>query len=214
MVHQVLHQILKLAGRRHLVGRIVTDDVDPPKRQKYRARPLKAAEETTLLRAIRDHRHGPLWTFLLGAGVRFGEAAGLTWAVVDLDAGTAEIRQAVTRHRQDGKVRLAIDAVKTDAGNRVVALPSWAVAALRAQRARVAELRLLAGTLWEDRDLVFPNRHGKPLAENHVLVTWHRAIEAANRRLQADDLRRCQRSACTTSATRRAPSWLTRARSS
>lgn len=176
MIHQVLGQLLKAAKRRRLVGQVATDDIDPPKRERFRARPLTRTEASALLRSIRDHRHGPFWTFMLGTGARFGEAAGLTWSAVDLDAGTAGIRQAVTRRRKDGHVSLAIDRVKTDAGNRDVALPDWAVAALRAQRVRVAEMRLVAGRGWEDRDLVFPNRSGGPLAENHVLVTWHRAL--------------------------------------
>ena len=96
---------------------------------------------------------------------------------MDLDEGIATIRQAVTRYRQDGHVRLAIDRTKTEAGNRQLPLPSWAVDALKSQRVRVAELRLLAGSSWADRDLVFPNRRGGPLAENHILVTWHRALE-------------------------------------
>ena len=58
-------------------------------------------------------------------------------------------------------------------------LPSWAVDALRGQRARIAELRLGAGPVWRDLDLVFPNVDGGPLAENHVLVTWHRMLRNA-----------------------------------
>lgn len=177
MVHQVLHSLLKLAKRRKLVGYVVTDDVDPPKRSKYQARSLTLAEARALLKGIRDHRHGPLWTFILGTGCRFGEAAGLTWADLDLDEGIATIRQQVTRERKDGHVSLTIRPVKTDAGNRAAPLAPWVVSALRAQRARIAEMRLVAGQHWRDQNLVFPNTKGGPLAENHVLVTWHRALK-------------------------------------
>lgn len=177
MIHQVLNQLLRTAKRRGLVGRIVTQDVDAPKRPKYQARPLTATEARALLIAIKDHRHGPLWTLMLATGVRFGEAAGLSWADTDLDNGIITIKQAVTRYRQDGHVRLAIDRTKTEAGNRQLPIPSWAVTALKAQRARVAEMRLLAGANWQDQGLVFPNRRGGPLAENHILVSWHRALE-------------------------------------
>jgi integrase len=117
---------------------------------------------------------------MLATGVRFGEAAGLAWSDVDLDDGIATIRQAVTRYRQDGHVRLAIDRTKTEADNRQHPLPIWTVDALKAQRTRVAEMRLLAGTAWADNDLVFPDTRGGPLAENHVLVTWHRALDKIN----------------------------------
>jgi integrase len=176
MIHQVLNQLLRLAKRPGLVGRVVTQDVDPPKRVKFQARALTLAEARALLAAVAEHRHGPLWTFMLATDVRFGEAAGLAWSDVDLDEGVVTIQQAVTRYRQDGHIRLAIDRMKTEAGNRQLPLPTWAVDALKVRRARVAELRLLAGPAWADQDLVFPNRRGGPLAENHVLVTSHRAL--------------------------------------
>ena len=179
MIHQVLHSLLKLARRRKLVGRVVTHDVDPPKVQRYQARTLTLVQARALLRSIRDERDGPFWAFLLGTGCRFGEAAGLTWADDDLDAGVASIRQAATRHRTPDGIKVVIDPVKTDAGNRQAPLPAWVMEALRAQRPRVAEMRLAAGAQWSDRDLVFPNRHGEALREAHVLVRWHRALEKA-----------------------------------
>lgn len=177
MIHQVLHSLMKLAKRRKLVGYVVTDDVDPPKRAKYQARSLTLAEARAVLKGVGDHRHGSLWTFILGTGCRFGEAAGLAWADVDFDEGLASIRQQVTRERRDGHVELVIRPIKTDAGYRQAPLAPWVIAALKAQRARVAELRLVAGQRWADNDLVFPNRDGGPLAENHILVSWHRALE-------------------------------------
>jgi integrase len=114
----MLNQLLRVAKRRGLVGRIVTQDVDPPKREKFHARALSLVEARALLGAIKEHRHGPLWAFMLATGVRFGKAAALAWSDVDLDDGIATIRQAVTRYRQDGHVRLAIDRTKTEARNR------------------------------------------------------------------------------------------------
>ena len=106
-----LHNVLKLAKRRKLVGRIVTEFVDPPKAVKYEARPLSIDEAKHLLRSIGDHRHGPFWTVLLGLGCRFGEAAGLRWPEVDLIAGTVRFRKAVNRRKIDGKLRITLDDV-------------------------------------------------------------------------------------------------------
>jgi len=128
---------------------------------------------------VRDERHGSLWTFMLGTGCRFGEAAGLTWANLDMEEGIANIRQQVTRERADGKVRYILSpTTKSDAGQRDLPLPTWVVAALRVQRSRVAEMRLAAGPAWQDHDLVFPSDSSRPLQENHVLVVWHRTLKA------------------------------------
>ncbi len=77
LVHNCLHNLLKLAKRRKLVGHVVTELVDPPKAVKYEPRPLTVDEARLLLSSLAEHRYGPFWTVLLGLGTRFGEAAGL-----------------------------------------------------------------------------------------------------------------------------------------
>jgi hypothetical protein len=49
LVHTCLHNLLKLAKRRELVGHVVTELVDPPKAVKYEARPLTIDEAKHLL---------------------------------------------------------------------------------------------------------------------------------------------------------------------
>jgi integrase len=57
------------------------------------------------------------------------------------------------------------------ASRRSVPLTKSAVAALRAHRTRQNEERLRLGDLWQDHDLVFPNRVGNPLDHNNL---YHR----------------------------------------
>lgn len=178
-IHLTLGGLLKHAKKRGLVGRNILESVDPPKVPRYQARALSIEEALRLLAAVKAHPHGALWTFLLGTGCRFGEAAGLTWDAVDLGAGTAVIRQAAVRVRRDGKTRVLLAGTKSAAGNRTLPLPPWVIEALRAQRARCAELRLAAGPAWDDMGLVFPSAIGTPLRENHVLVQWHRRLREA-----------------------------------
>jgi integrase len=178
MIHATLFNLLKLAKRRRYVAVNVAEHVDPPKATKYAARTMSIEECQNLLTAARDQRHGALWTFMLGTGCRFGEAAGLTWENLDMDDGIAHIRQQVTRERSDGKVRYVLSpTTKSDAGQRDLPLPTWVMAALRSQRSRVVEMRLAAGPAWDDNDLVFPTDAGRPLQENHVLVVWHRVLK-------------------------------------
>jgi integrase len=54
---------------------------------------------------------------------------------------------------------------KTAAGRRTILLPPPVSAALRHHRTRQKALRLAAGTTWEEHDLVFPNRMGRPMDE-------------------------------------------------
>jgi Phage integrase family len=57
---------------------------------------------------------------------------------------------------------------KNKASRRCVPLSKTAAAALRAYRTRQYEERLRLGELWQDHDLVFPNRVGKPMDHGNL----------------------------------------------
>jgi integrase len=73
-------------------------------------------------------------SLMMATGMRIGEAAGLTWTAVDLDAGTVEVRAAVVRVTGHGLVHKS---TKTDTGLRTLVLPSWCVQMLRDRAARL-----------------------------------------------------------------------------
>jgi integrase len=96
-------------------------------------RQLRAAltyDDQAVVRDLPD-----LVDFLMATGLRIGEAAGLAWDDVDLDAGTIEVRTAVVRVRGRGLVRKA---TKTDAGTRTLLLPTWCLTMLRQRTTRSA----------------------------------------------------------------------------
>jgi integrase len=66
--------------------------------------------------------------FLMATELRIGEACGLTWDAVDLEAGTIEVRAAAVRVRGGG---LVVKTTKADAGTRTLVLPRWCVGLLR-----------------------------------------------------------------------------------
>lgn len=91
----------------------------------------------------------------LATGLRRGELLALTWTNVDL--GKALI--TVCRSLQQTNGGVSIKEPKSGRG-RQLALPAFAVEALRAHRARQAEERLLLGPAYVDKDLVFPRYDG------------------------------------------------------
>jgi integrase len=196
MIHVRLHNLLKLAKRRQLVGQVVTEQVTRPRIEKYDARTLTVEEARLLLKGIANHRYGPFWIFILGTGCRYGEAAGLRWQDVDLDHGVAHIRQIVSRRRGAGGPRNIIeDGAKSEAGKRDIPLPHWVVDALRAQSDQVDVLRVIASRRWTERGLVFPNSIGGPLDESPVNIAWHQVLRslklegAGKKPLRMHDLR-------------------------
>lgn len=115
-----------------------------------------------------------LWVVLSTTGMRRGEALGLRWADVDLEAGRAQIRQTVIQVR--GQVVLGEP--KTAQGRRAIDLDTWTVMALRAHRVRTAEERLLVGPDFADGGLVFHDPSGAPLRPESVSRSFARRVAA------------------------------------
>jgi integrase len=103
--------------------------------------------------ANRDHWLAAYVVLSLLAGVRTEEARALTWAEVDLKAGTVAVYRSV-RAKGDTKTRHS---------RRVLKLPRRAVTALREHRTMQSAARLRMGDAWQDHDLVFCREDGTQL---------------------------------------------------
>ena len=98
----------------------------------------------------KDYWRG-LWRFLATTGCRRGEALGLMWDAVDLDAGTVTI----CRQRTIAGGTRRRGSTEDGAGFRTLALDAGMVAELRAVRARQRADRLAMGAGWQGQGWVF-----------------------------------------------------------
>jgi len=96
--------------------------------------------------------------------LRLGEALGLRWADVDLEAGELHVRQAL--QRIDGELQFVEP--KSERSRRTVALPEVAVKVLKRHRNRQRKERLKAGSWWNKSGLVFTSTVGTALDERNV----------------------------------------------
>jgi integrase len=129
------------------------------------------AQTRRFLTSITGH---PLYTaFLVMAlcGLRRGEAAGLRWSDLDLDAGLAY----VTRQVQRVKGVLTPCPLKTPASRRAVALAPEIVAALRALRQAQADYARANGI--PPSRYVFPGPGGGPLRPDYLTLTFGRLVK-------------------------------------
>lgn len=149
----------------HPVGRV----------PRYELTPLDPAQARRLLDVIRGDRLEALYTVALAVGLRQGEALGLRWEDVDLDAGMMNVRHAL--QRVDG--RLVLVEPKSHTSRRTIALPAGTVAALREHRRRQLEERVLAGRRWQDQDLTFTTTIGTPLDGTAVTKRFQRLLAYA-----------------------------------
>lgn len=162
-LRKLLVQAIGQAERWGLVSRNVAALTDGPKLPASEGRSLTPAEARRLLEAVRGDRLEACWVVLLSLGLRRGEALGLSWEDVDLDAGVLRVRRAL---KKEGS-RVVLGEVKTAGSRRAVNLPEQVVSQLRGHRARQAEERLALGAAWTDSGLVFTSTVGTPLDPDH-----------------------------------------------
>ena len=174
-LHAVLRRALGQAVKWGLVARNVATLVNPPSVRRPAVRPFNPDEARRLLGAIEGDRLAALYSVALALGLRQGEALGLRWDDVDLEAATLIVRKAMQRIH--GKLEL-VDP-KTTKSRRAIALPDVAVAALRAHRVRQLEERLLAGSRWQDSSLVFATKIGTPLDGRNVTRHFQKLLDDA-----------------------------------
>jgi integrase len=93
---------------------------------------LTEAEARAFLAAARGDAYEALWVLLLTSGLRLGEALGLEWRDVDLDAGALVVRQAIA----EVNGACIVGEPKTRSSRRHVALGKTAIAALRSHQKR------------------------------------------------------------------------------
>ncbi len=147
MNHRILSRALKVAMQRGQISRNVVTLVDPPSVSRPEVVPLTAEEVRRLLGAAADVDNGARWSVALALGLRQGEALGLLWEDVDLQAGTLTVRRALQRVKGKG---LQLVEPKSFAGRRTLVLPDPLREALRRHQERQREQRAVAANVWED----------------------------------------------------------------
>jgi integrase len=160
-VHTVLHQALQQAVKWNLAPRNVTDLVEPPRPQRKEVIALTSEQVRTLLGTSSGTRTDVILRTAVSTGMRQSELMGLRWSDVDLESGTIYVSR---QYGRDGDYTEP----KTSKSRRRIDLPETTSAILRAHRTAQLQERL-AATEWEDNDLVFCTRNGRPLIHRNVL---------------------------------------------
>lgn len=193
--HIVLRRALEIAYRYGYVEKNVARLVSAPRIVRYEAQTMSPAEMRVFLAACQGHPFEALFVLLSATGVRIGEALGLTWRHVDLEAKSVRIERALYRTpveaREDGAMFM-LSEPKTPKSRRTLAVPDGVMSVLRAHRARQLEHRLASEVWLNEWDLVFTGEHGEPVSDRVVRYEFHELLKAAgitDRRIRMHDLR-------------------------
>jgi integrase len=150
-----------------------------PKRDAEDTRP-PTREQCALIRQNVPWTYRPVVIFLEETGLRWGEASGLRWAHVDLEAEHIKVKEVLSEDR--GKLfRKA--APKSVAGFRTVPLTPEAIEAVRIMAARFRPLDTVSpigdGQDLHEDELVFRGPNGGALRRHNFRRVWIPAIQDA-----------------------------------
>lgn len=172
----ILRRALGQALRWDLVSRNVATLVDPPRSVRHEITPLTPLQATAFLAAVKGDRNEALYTVAIALGLRQGEALGLRWSDVNLDAGTLTV--SVALQRVNGILSLVEP--KTRRSRRTVSMPPTVIASLRDHRIRQLEERLSSAGRWDESwNFVFPSTIGTPQDAGNVVRQFHAALDKA-----------------------------------
>ncbi|MFD2356035.1 tyrosine-type recombinase/integrase [Nonomuraea ferruginea] len=186
----VLRKALGQAEREGLIMRNVAALSMPPRVPVEEGRTLTVEEGKRLLDAVADHRMGVLVLLALVFGLRRGEALGLMWNALDLDARTLRVTHSVKRLKNRDpnattKTRIVVSELKTRRSRRVLCLTPELIEAIKRHKATHNKERLRTGEDWTEHGLMFPTVFGNPsdpdtfshlfsrLAKKASLGHWH-----------------------------------------
>jgi integrase len=184
-VHSVLSSALKQAVKLELIFKNVAALIEPPRATKSEMKVWDLEEVQQFLNNAQSNRYYIAYLIALTTGMRQGEILALTWKDIDFDNAVLQVRQTLSH---DGKK--INQHTKTAAGTRTIALPEELLVELKKHRVQQAKEKLLAGSLYEDLNLIVCTNVGTPLNPRNLLRNFYGQTDKAGlERIRFHDLR-------------------------
>jgi integrase len=150
LIHVVLVNIFKLAGKWELLRKNPMNAVEKPRHVKQEMRAMTIEQSRLFLQKLTGSPDECLLLFLLLTGCRPGEAMALQWADFDWEAKAVTIQRNLARLKTGWK----FTEPKTAKGRRTLPLPALLLQSLQRHRRNQQEQRLRLGAAWQKYDLL------------------------------------------------------------
>lgn len=186
-IHATLRASLTAAVRQQRLPFNPALHVELPQAKRPMVAPWEPAELGAFLDAAGKDRLGALYELLAMSGLRRGEALGLRWSDLDLEAGVLTVRQQLVQLGHE----VMFGPPKTASGeHRKVDLDTHTLGVLLGHQLRQGMERADWGDAYEDQDLVFARENGAPIHPEYATRHFqYLARKAGLRPIRLHDLR-------------------------
>ncbi len=185
--HILLHKALHDAAQSNLLARNVCDHLSLPRVEKYETHTLSEQQAQKLLEIVQGHQLEALFILALTTGMRRGELIGLRWQDVSFEHRSISIHRTVSYVARRG---FLVSEPKTATSRRKIVIPPFLIELLKQHQENQRGIRVKAGTLWMNHDLVFCNAHGEFINPASLIWTFRNFLAKAGlERIRFHDLR-------------------------
>ena len=174
-IRGILHKALQQAVENQYIRYNPVNACKPPRSVKKEIQPMTEEQQAAFLKEIRGHTHEYLYLIALFTGIRESEVLGLTWDCIDFRQGTLTVKQQLSKaSKKSGELNL----VPTKNGKvRVLSLAPSVLQCFRLQKLQQNSMRMEAGELWTEKNLVFTNQVGNYLSYRGVYDFFKRIVK-------------------------------------
>ena len=99
-------------------------------------------------------RNHALYAIALGSGCRLGELLALSWADIDFEKGTVDVRRSLSQVKSE----FIVKEPKSQSSRRTVTVPAFVVTALRDHRAAALKAGLITAPVFCTRNATYLNK--------------------------------------------------------
>ena len=185
-IHTLMWQALDYAVKKGVLSKNAAALAEPPARDKKEMNVIEPQDIDRFLQVAHKTPYGVMFETLLFSGLRRGEMLALRWKDVDLAHNRAFVSR--TMYKLRGKV--IVGPPKTQASQRLIALPDRLVDLLERHRQIQLDQCELLGRSLKDDDLVFAHSDGTPFDPSVVSHGFgHVATKAGLKDIRLHDLR-------------------------
>lgn len=192
-VNTVLHQVLDVAVEDGYIRNNISDNAMKELKQSRNLRterryPLTIDQQNLFLKFLKEtpryNCYYPIFSFMLGTGLRVGEITALQWEDIDYEEGFIEVKRTLVYYNHsDDRCYYSINTPKTQKGERIIPITEPLREALGYER----EYQSLAGIHCRMNvdgydNFVFLNHLGNVRNQSELNKVLKRIVKACNKK--------------------------------
>lgn len=171
--HRLINKVLKDAVKWQFIIRNVAEAVSPPKTKKIEMQTWNNEQVKTFLEVSKESRYYLIYLTAINTGMRRGEVLGLRWQDIDFENNILYVRQSLQEVK---KVGLTFKEPKSGKSRSITITPSLTKEFKKLYKQQLEE-KLLLGREYDDLDLVFAQKNGRPIQPTEMARNYRKMVD-------------------------------------